>query len=545
VGVYTRFKVLLDDPAEIPGLHFGDYASALSEMIIHSRADFAVGVFGGWGSGKTTLMRTIERELAANPGVVTVWFTAWRYEKEAHLIVPLIDVLREALDARAAENAQDGGAARRAATAMGRAGRAFLAGLTLSAGLPGVAVTWEPHKVLESLKSDTASGAESLSFYHAGFAMLRDAIKDFSADGARRIVVFVDDLDRCLPANALDVLESMKLFFDVPGFVFVVGLDQAIAERAVAYKYRMEPGQQDDELQVTPVSGIDYVKKIFQVPFALPSISTDLLQDYLRTVADNAGLEGEQLEDFQQNICRHLEFLPGEDPINPREIKRLINAYTLQLKMLSTRLGDRLDPNIVLALQVMSFRRDWRYLYDHLAADPPLFQSILRNALIPTLPPDAVWLSGSRVAITAQFVEYVYGPLARPLVNSADLPSYVSAAESTRSSNPALLEAQIIVNRLRQSSAELGGGGLSPAEAASKITADFKRLNSTLPTGLPVHRTLDGLYKATEELNAAIPEAGEGTEVAQRWIEKATPLLDILDSAVRQTRHQANIGAIG
>jgi KAP family P-loop domain len=542
VGVYTRFKVLLDDAAENPGLHFGDYASALSEMIVHSRADFAVGVFGGWGSGKTTLMRAIERELAANSSVVTVWFSAWRYEREAHLIVPLIDVLREALDDRATTNAGDGGAARRAAAAMGRAGEAFLAGLTLSAGLPGVMMTWEPHKVLESLKSKTATGAEPLSFYHAGFNMLRDAIKDFSAGGARRIVVFIDDLDRCLPANALDVLESMKLFFDVPGFVFVVGLDQAIVERAVAYKYRGEPGRRDDELQVTPVSGTDYVKKIFQVPFALPSISTDLLQDYLRTVADNAGLEGEQLEDFQQNVCRHLEFLPGEDPVNPREIKRLINAYTLQLKMLSTRLGDRLDPNIVLALQVMSFRRDWRYLYDHLAADPQLFQSILRDALIPTLPPDALWLSGSRVAITAQFVEYVYGS---PLVDSADLSLYVSTAESTRSSNPSLLEAQIVVNRLRQSSAELDAGGLSPAEAASKITVDFKRLNSVLPTGLPIHRTLDALYKATEELNAAITEAGEGTEAAQRWIEKATPLLDILDSAVRQTRHQANFGATG
>ena len=117
------------------------------------------------------------------------------------------------------------------------------------------------------------------------------------------------------------------------------------------------------------------------------------------------------------------------------------------------------------------------------------------------------------MAITAQFVEYAYGPLARPLVESEDLPSYVSAAESTRSSNPSLLEAQIVVNRLRQSGAELAGGGLSPAEAASKITTDFKRLNSVLPSWLAVHRTLDGLYKATEELNAAIPEAGE----APRW----------------------------
>jgi hypothetical protein len=146
------------------------------------------------------------------------------------------------------------------------------------------------------------------------------------------------------------------------------------------------------------------------------------------------------------------------------------------------------------------------------------------------------------VAITSQFVQYVIG-LAWPLVDSADLPSYVSAAESTRSSNPSLLEAQIVVNRLRQSSAELGGGGLSPAEAASKIIADIKRLNSVLPGWLPVHRTVMLLEKATDELTATISEAGEGTEVTQRWIEKATPLLDILDSAVRQTRRQANIGA--
>jgi len=66
-----------------------------------------------------------------------------------------------------------------------------------------------------------------------------------------------------------------------------------------------------------------------------------------------------------------------------------------------------------------------------------------------------------------------------------------------------------------------------------------------LPTWLPVHRTLDSLYQATEELTASISEAGEGTEAARRWAEKATPLVDILDSAVRQTRRQANIGAAG
>jgi hypothetical protein len=40
----------MDDPAQDPGLGFPDYAAALAEMILHSRAEFAVGIFGGWGS---------------------------------------------------------------------------------------------------------------------------------------------------------------------------------------------------------------------------------------------------------------------------------------------------------------------------------------------------------------------------------------------------------------------------------------------------------------------------------------------------------------
>jgi KAP family P-loop domain len=51
---YSRFKVLLDDAAQEPELGFRSYATALSELIRFSRPEFAVGVFGTWGSGKTT-----------------------------------------------------------------------------------------------------------------------------------------------------------------------------------------------------------------------------------------------------------------------------------------------------------------------------------------------------------------------------------------------------------------------------------------------------------------------------------------------------------
>ena len=79
-----------------------------------SEPRFAIGIFGGWGSGKTTLMRAIQGQLDQRRTIVTVEFTAWRYEKEEHLIVPLLDKVREQLLLWAEEHGEGAaGAARR------------------------------------------------------------------------------------------------------------------------------------------------------------------------------------------------------------------------------------------------------------------------------------------------------------------------------------------------------------------------------------------------------------------------------------------------
>jgi hypothetical protein len=78
------------------------------------------------------------------------------------------------------------------------------------------------------------------SLYVAAFMELQDSFTQLAEAGINGIVVFVDDLDRCLPGKALDVLESMKLFFDLTGFVFVVGLDEDVIDRAVMSTFATE-----------------------------------------------------------------------------------------------------------------------------------------------------------------------------------------------------------------------------------------------------------------------------------------------------------------
>lgn len=380
-----------------------------------------------------------------------MWFNAWRYEREPHLIVPLLDVLRESLDERAAvQSEEQAGRTRLAAKAIARAGKAVLAGVTLRANIVGVGADVDFGKVMDGL-TDNSKGqnvTEPLSFYHAGFVMLRKAINDFSESGTRRVVVFIDDLDRCLPSNALQVLESMKLFFDMEGFVFVVGLDQTVVERAVAQKYQL-PG----DAEGTSLTSVNYLKKIFQVPFALPRVSTSQLDEYLNGIATSAALVPAQQDDFDTNVRRHLEFLSGEESVNPREVKRLVNSYTMQLKMLPERLG-KIDPNVVLALQCMSFRPDWKDLYESLVSDPTLFQSQIQEARGSDVKENVVWLAGRKVLLPAAFIRYIDG-LARPLLTTRQLELYVSTIESGRTTDPSLLDAYRILARLRREIEEL------------------------------------------------------------------------------------------
>jgi predicted KAP-like P-loop ATPase len=261
-----QYKIILDLPSEQPTLAFDQYARAFQEVIEKSSPRFAIGILGGWGSGKTTLMQAI-RELLDKDLVIPVWFTAWRYEKEEHLIIPLLDVVRESLLSWSEKHPDKRKIVQKTASTLGKAVKSLLAGSSLRFGVPAaVNMTLDAGKVLAEnrrLNQEELDALLSRSVYHSSFRELSDAFEEFAKDDPkRRIVVFVDDLDRCLPEGALEVLESMKLFFDLPGFVFVVGLDQNIVERLIDSKYGktvLKPAQ--EEIKTDPRTNEEEIKR--------------------------------------------------------------------------------------------------------------------------------------------------------------------------------------------------------------------------------------------------------------------------------------------
>ncbi len=503
-GQYASFRILIDDPAAKPALGFEEYAEAFEEIVCASPPRFAVGIFGGWGSGKTTLMRAIESRIKVREDVIPVWFNAWRYEREEQLIIPLLDVLREALVKWATDEGEDlapdtlANRARRAAAAMGAAARAVASGVSLSARLPGGFA--EATVSLKEMLSD--SGAmkqveQPASTYHAAFTAMADAVEGFVKDGEtpppgaklearRRIVVFIDDLDRCLPLNALSVLEAMKLFFDLDGFVFVVGLDQDVIERAIELHYKDRPENEkvgeapeangnatasaESRSTRAPITGRDYIKKIFQVPFALPPVDREQLEELVEALARAYSLSPVQEGDLRTRVLRHLEFFTDQRGINAREVKRLINAYTLQAKLLSAKLGEAAHADTILALQVMAFRPDWQRIYQRLLSDPDTFPSRLERVK------GTVWIDGQ--PLPPRLVDYLEGAGSSLLTNEK-LAAYVSSSEASHTTEPYVSEALVVVDDLLRFVGDQNAG-TEPSKLSTRLSEKLDALVRSL-----------------------------------------------------------------
>ena len=58
----VTIKIITDEPTLEDALHFDRYSQQLADIIVNSTPRFTIGMFGGWGTGKTTLMRMVEKE---------------------------------------------------------------------------------------------------------------------------------------------------------------------------------------------------------------------------------------------------------------------------------------------------------------------------------------------------------------------------------------------------------------------------------------------------------------------------------------------------
>ncbi|MCC7189633.1 MAG: SUMF1/EgtB/PvdO family nonheme iron enzyme [Anaerolineales bacterium] len=354
----SKTYIVNDQPTERDALDFTPYVETLADIIQTGNTPLTIGVFGGWGSGKTSLMKMVQngipnKDYKGLPTDFTVaWFDAWKYDKEetlwrAFLLNVLFAVELKSGETdelktlktmlyRGLEFEKTGGVTIDLAKLGAKVAEgAIQIGLSF---IPPLATLADMVKELQkSGKGSIEGGFESaiqrertkiyveqvrsLEQFQEKFATL---IKSYISPN--RLVVFVDDLDRCLPEKAIQVLEAIKLFLDVQDCVFILGIDQDVIARGIEMKYKDVKDKKDAEgkPQFT-IEGIKYLEKIIQLPFQIPPVIQDDMGKFVEGLSN----------DWAHEDC-HKVFAEGLGD-NPRNIKRMVNTFLMLSKLAETR----------------------------------------------------------------------------------------------------------------------------------------------------------------------------------------------------------------
>jgi hypothetical protein len=179
-----------------------------------------------------------------------------------------------AIDDRIAEASRTAASLTEKIAQTAAAAEALTVGRRLYEFLAERAIGYQRHQgVIGSLHRDFRFLDAQMRAYRAGHHRV-DGLP-----AVERVVLYIDDLDRCPPAKVHEVLEAVHLLLALELFVVVVGVDPRYLQRSLRHRYRMLAAVGDDYLRAMPV---EYLEKIFQIPLTLPAMTP---KGYARLVA--------------------------------------------------------------------------------------------------------------------------------------------------------------------------------------------------------------------------------------------------------------------
>lgn len=322
-------------------LHFDfeGLAKTLAELAWNPANDtpFTVVVRGGWGRGKTTLMRRTQSLLDGKETpngarkVTTLWFNAWKYSNEDSVLSGLLGTLLGEFQRGDLTDQLKGFLVHNKGTLIQR---------LLRVAAPWIRDDKKLGALFDSNPVDAAEYGliEEKRAFHDTFRGLFSRLSHlllFSSDLVRdkrhipesklwpsmdqkkgSLAIFLDDLDRCPDKRILETLEAINLFLDLPGVCFYLGLDW---ER-LAHILHKHFGDRTDE----------FLEKIVQISLELPEINQQDAGDYIAELVGSHPMLQETLSAEDAPIVAGL--LASR---HPRHVKRFLNDLSMRLAVLN------------------------------------------------------------------------------------------------------------------------------------------------------------------------------------------------------------------
>lgn len=324
----------------------------------------SVGIHGDWGAGKSSVLAMIEHELNGKRKTLCLRFNGWLFQgfedAKTVLLESIVEGIQDARPAMAEVREQAKGLFRRIdwfkvakktggllatfATGLpvGQAAEAIIEKLRNAVSDPGQFNVDSISEMIggagELIKDEkTGNMASQIHKFREEFGKLIEAAE------IDRLVILLDDLDRCLPTTAIETLEAAKLFLFLPRVAFVVAADEGMIEYAVKQHFPDMPLGQAGASYARA-----YLEKLIQVPFRIPALGDVEIHAYIALLMAEAAL-GSESGNFATllNVAREKLRKPWEGGrISLADIEKMPAVATTKVKQGLT-LSDQLS--IVLA----------------------------------------------------------------------------------------------------------------------------------------------------------------------------------------------------
>lgn len=431
-----------DKETEIDYLNFGYMVNLVANIATNrDLSPSTIGLYGDWGSGKSSLMKLVQKKIEEKypkdekkkdtVKTLCIEFNGWLFEgyedTKTSLCGAILDALadKKRFSKEVTDYAKElikkidinkilGKGVKYGLDLFLSGGIGILTDLSLSSLLStiksnaGEIQAKDIEEILSMLKKNDKTRTEIKNF--------RNEFKDLlNKSKVENVVVFIDELDRCLPDTVLEVFEAMRLFLFVEGMSFVIGADERLIQYSIKSKYKEVPGNNLD-------IGKEYLEKVIQYPLYIPQLTRAEVNQYLaclllkQTLSDekfkeilgivytltpdqdfSMDLISDKAPDLTENCKQEMALARQISSVlapsingNPRQCKRFLNTLYMRLKLAEAR-NVILDKNILAKLMLAEYFNPEFFKAVTKPENRELFKEFEKGEVLNDENPFAVW----------------------------------------------------------------------------------------------------------------------------------------------------------